>query len=255
MVAPPILAGADWGTWLYRGLATLLIACPCALVISTPAAIASGLATGARRGLLIKGGAALETLGKVVTVAFDKTGTLTVGRPQVTDVVAIEGAENDVLAKAAAVERGSSHPLGLAIMAAAAARELAIPPSFGATAVPGKAVLARLRNGFVSVGSPRHAAEIGLLSEMVTRHVERLETDGKTVVVVAAKDRALGLIALRDEPRADAATGIAHLRRLGCGLSCSRATTTAAAMLSQACWASRPRRNCSPKRNFKPSPR
>jgi Cd2+/Zn2+-exporting ATPase len=215
MVAPPLLAGAAWGTWIYRGLATLLIACPCALVISTPAAIASGLATGARRGLLIKGGAALETLGKVATVAFDKTGTLTVGRPQVTNVIAIEGAENDVLANAAAVERGSSHPLGLAIIAAAAARELAIPPSFGATAVPGKAVLARLRDGFVSVGSPRHAAELNLLSETVSRQVERLEADGKTVVVVAAKNRALGLIALRDEPRADAAAGIAHLRGLG----------------------------------------
>jgi Zn2+/Cd2+-exporting ATPase len=84
IVGPPVVAGADWYTWIYRGLATLLIACPCALVISTPAAIASGLASGARRGLLIKGGAALETLGKVRTIAFDKTGTLTIGKPLVT---------------------------------------------------------------------------------------------------------------------------------------------------------------------------
>jgi Zn2+/Cd2+-exporting ATPase len=102
IIGPPLLAGADWETWIYRGLATLLIACPCALVISTPAAIASGLAAGARRGLLLKGGAALETLSKVETVAFDKTGTLTVGKPKVTNVLAIEGTEDEVLAKAGA---------------------------------------------------------------------------------------------------------------------------------------------------------
>lgn len=122
IVVPPIFFGGEWATWIYRGLSTLLIACPCALVISTPAAIASGLAAGARKGLLIKGGAALETLGKVKTVAFDKTGTLTRGRPQVTDVLAIVGTEADVLARAAAVERNSSHPLGVAIGEAAVAK-------------------------------------------------------------------------------------------------------------------------------------
>lgn len=217
IVVPPLLFDADWGTWVYRGLATLLIACPCALVISTPAAIASGLAAGARRGLLIKGGAALETLGKITTVAFDKTGTLTVGKPQVTDVVAAEGADpDDALADAAAVERASSHPLGLAIVAAAQARGLAIPQSFGdATAVPGKAVIARLREGMISVGSPRYAAELSVLSETLASQTQWLEAEGKTVVIVAAKDRALGLIALRDEPRPDAAAGIALLKGLG----------------------------------------
>jgi Zn2+/Cd2+-exporting ATPase len=215
IVVPPLLFGAEWLTWVYRGLATLLIACPCALVISTPAAIASGLAAGARRGLLIKGGAALETLGKVVTVAFDKTGTLTVGKPKVTDVVATEGSENDVLAISAAVERGSSHPLALAILAAAQERELTVPQSFGATTVPGKAVTARLREGFASVGSPRYAVERRLLTDELDSRVERLEAEGKTVVVVALKDRALGFIALRDEPRADAAAGIARLKALG----------------------------------------
>lgn len=216
IIIPPLLFGADWETWIYRGLATLLIACPCALVISTPAAIASGLAAGARRGLLIKGGAALETLGKIKTVAFDKTGTLTVGKPQVTDVIAIEGDGNEVLAKAAAVEQGSNHPLGYAIIAAARARSLAIPQAYGdASAVPGKAVVARLSEGFLSVGSPRHAAELNLLPPSFDDAVQRLEAEGKTVVIVATRERALGLIALRDEPRTDAVAGIKWLKTLG----------------------------------------
>ncbi|WP_404406156.1 heavy metal translocating P-type ATPase [Pelagibacterium halotolerans] len=216
MIAPPLLLGADWWTWIYRGLATLLIACPCALVISTPAAIASGLAAGARHGLLVKGGAALEMLGKVRTVAFDKTGTLTVGRPRVTDVVAVEGDETGILAKAAAVESDSSHPLGAAIVEAAQERGLELPKRFGgAVAVPGKAVTARLQEGFVSVGSPRYAVEQVDIAEGLRAKLEALEGEGKTAVVVLSGKRLLGMIALRDEPREDAATGIARLNALG----------------------------------------
>ncbi|MBI2714722.1 MAG: cadmium-translocating P-type ATPase [Rhizobiales bacterium] len=216
IIGPPLVAGADWYTWIYRGLATLLIACPCALVISTPAAIASGLASGARRGLLIKGGAALETLGKVRTIAFDKTGTLTVGKPQITSIIAIEGTADDVLAKAAAVERGSSHPLGLSIIAAAEARSLAIPQTFGgSSALPGKAVTARLKEGFVSVGSPRYALGLGPVPEQVMAAIENLEIEGKTVVLVLLANRPVGVIALRDEPREDAIEGITRLKDLG----------------------------------------
>jgi Cd2+/Zn2+-exporting ATPase len=216
IVVPPLLFGAEWSTWIYRGLATLLIACPCALVISTPAAIASGLAAGARHGLLVKGGAALETLGKVRTVAFDKTGTLTVGKPRVTDIIPLEGEEADILARAAAVECGSSHPLGEAIVEAAEQRDLELPKMFGgAMAIPGKAVTARLREGFVSVGSPRYAAEQGNLSPELNARLEALEAAGKTAVVVLSGKRAVGVIALRDEPREDAATGVARLNALG----------------------------------------
>nr|WP_249130522.1 heavy metal translocating P-type ATPase [Bradyrhizobium diazoefficiens] len=213
---PPLALGQDWSTWIYRGLATLLIACPCALVISTPAAIASGLAAGARHGLLVKGGAALETLGKVKTIAFDKTGTLTLGQPQVTDIVAVEGTEDAVLAKAAAVERDSSHPLGLAITQAAEARRLAVPASFGGgIAVPGKAVTTRLKDGFASVGSPRFAAERVDVPVDVAERIAALEDDGKTVVVVLHGKRIVGVIALRDEPREDAKASVAALAALG----------------------------------------
>lgn len=215
-IVPPLLFGADWMTWIYRGLATLLIACPCALVISTPAAIASGLAVGARRGLLVKGGAALETLGKLKTVAFDKTGTLTEGRPRITDVVALNGTEDEVLARAAAVERKTSHPLGAAIVEAAEARSLELPPSYGtALAIPGKAVTARLKSGFTSVGSPRYAEELAPIEESVRQSISVLEKEGKTVVVVLAGKRIDGLIALRDEPRQDAAQALKRLASMG----------------------------------------
>ncbi|KQT22691.1 heavy metal translocating P-type ATPase [Roseiarcaceae bacterium H3SJ34-1] len=216
IVVPPLAFGADWMTWIYRGLATLLIACPCALVISTPAAIASGLAAGARQGLLIKGGAALETLGKVVTVAFDKTGTLTRGHPKVTDVIALSGSEDDVLARAAAVERNVSHPLGIAIVEAAQERALELPQVFGGgIAVPGKAVTARLKSGFASVGSPRHAAEGTEIPADVRDRILALEAKGKTVVVLMTGKAIEGLIALRDEPRDDAAEGIRRLKERG----------------------------------------
>lgn len=215
MIIPPLLFGADWFTWIYRGLAVLLIACPCALVISTPAAIASGLAAGAKRGLLIKGGAALETLGKVTTVAFDKTGTLTAGRPRITNIIATYGTEDDLMAKAAAVERGSNHPIGLAIVAEAETRGLNIPAAFGVTTTPGKAVTGRLKSGFVSIGSPRHSAELGEMAQEIKKRISSFENEGKTTVLVREGQHLLGLVALRDEPRSDAADGVSKLRALG----------------------------------------
>jgi Cd2+/Zn2+-exporting ATPase len=215
-IVPPLVFHAPWHTWIYRGLATLLIACPCALVISTPAAIASGLTALARRGLLVKGGAALETLGRIRTVAFDKTGTLTAGRPEVTDIVALMGTQDELLAKAAAVECKASHPLGVAIVAAARQRGLELPVSFGAAlTVPGKAITARLTSGFVSVASPRYVAEQAALDGALVTRLEALEQQGKTVVVVLAGKRGEGLIALRDEPRSDAKRAVEALHRMG----------------------------------------
>ncbi|WP_064742178.1 heavy metal translocating P-type ATPase [Inquilinus limosus] len=215
IAGPPLLFGGDWSVWAYRGLSLLLIACPCALVLSTPAAIASGIAAGTRRGLLLKGGAALEALGKVKAVAFDKTGTLTLGRPQVTDIVALEGTEAAVLAEAAAVESGSSHPLARAILEEAAAREVAVPAVADASALPGKAVLGRVGGALLAVGSPRYAAERGTLPAALADRVAALEGRGKTVVVLLGESGPRGLIGLRDEPRDDAAAAVAALRRAG----------------------------------------
>ena len=216
ILVPPILLGWDWWTSVYRGLAVLLIACPCALVISVPAALASGLSAGARRGLLIKGGAALEEIGAAKMVAFDKTGTLTAGHPAVTDILPAPGtSETDLLALAAGVEQGSSHPLAKAVVVAAEARGIATPPVSDQAAVPGKGVTAIVGGRKVSVGSPRHATESGAALGDLAEAVTRLETEGKTAVVVLADGAVAGVLALRDEPRADAAEGIAALSRLG----------------------------------------
>ena len=216
ILGAPFALGWPWDVSLYRGLAVLLIACPCALVISVPAAMASGLSAGARHGLLIKGGAALEALGQARSIAFDKTGTLTGGRPRVTDVLPADGqAEEDLLALAAAVEQGSAHPLAKAILAEAAARGVALPAAVAQSAIPGRAVAGTVAGRRVSVGSPRHAREEGAALGPSEGEAERLEAEGKTVAVVVVDGAVAGLIALRDEPRADAAAGIAAIAALG----------------------------------------
>ncbi|NKE45268.1 cadmium-translocating P-type ATPase [Roseomonas frigidaquae] len=216
ILLPPFLFGWDWGTSVYRGLAVLLIACPCALVISVPAAMASGLSAGARRGLLVKGGAALEAIGAARTVAFDKTGTLTEGHPRVTEILPAPGQmEQQVLELAASVEQGSAHPLAKAVLAEASARSLTLPTATDLAAIPGKAVTAMIGGRRISVGSPRHAREAGAQLGILEMRLARLESQGKTVAVVLADGTTLGLIALRDEPRVDAKEGIAALSTLG----------------------------------------
>ena len=216
VLVPPLAFGQDWGTWIYRGLALLLIGCPCALVISVPASIASALSSGARRGLLMKGGAVIEATAKISRVAYDKTGTLTVGRPQVTDVVPLSADASELLAVAAAVEAGSSHPLAEAISARAEAEGVQPLPSSGGKALPGKGVEALVAGERAWVGSPRFAAaEMGVLDSEGIRRATALEEEGKTVVVVFRPRHALGLLTLRDEPRADARKGIRQLKDLG----------------------------------------
>lgn len=218
VLVPPMAMGGDWATWLYRGLALLLIACPCALVLSTPAAIASGLAVGTRRGLLIKGGNALETIGRARTIAFDKTGTLTEGKPRVTDVVAFaEGGEDRVLALAASVEMGSNHPLAKAIVSHAENTDLVIPAAENASATAGKAVHATVGDQRLAVASPSHAAQAAALLPEQLAEIEALQQGGKTVSVLLNEQsrQVLGLVALRDEPRRDAREGIARLKAMG----------------------------------------
>ncbi|NDW00228.1 heavy metal translocating P-type ATPase [Salipiger sp. PrR002] len=214
-IVPPLAFGLAWGDWIYRALALLLIGCPCALVISVPASIASALSTGARNGLLMKGGSVIEAAARTTHVAFDKTGTLTHGRPRVTDVSVLSGSGDDLMALAAGVESGASHPLGQAICAEAERRGVGAATATGCRALPGKGAEASLDGVTVSVGSPRLANERGALTDDLRTRVAALEAEGKTVVIVLREDVPQGLIALRDEPRADAADAIAQLRGLG----------------------------------------
>ncbi|MGQ4274995.1 heavy metal translocating P-type ATPase [Terrihabitans sp. B22-R8] len=212
---PPLVMGADWGEWVYKGLAILLIGCPCALVISTPAAIAAGLSAGARRGLLMKGGIVLETLGRIDAVAFDKTGTLTAGRPVVTEILAGGRSVRDVLSLAAALERGSSHPLAVAILERAKADNVPVPPAFDASAVPGEGVEGNVGGESVFLGSPQAAGRRVPLDAEQMSAIAVLNAQGKTVSVVLARGGVAGFIAMRDEARPDAAEAIAELASAG----------------------------------------
>ncbi|MDN5785435.1 heavy metal translocating P-type ATPase [Pseudorhodobacter sp.] len=216
IVVPPLVFGQPWDTWVYRGLALLLIGCPCALVISVPASIASAMSTGARRGLLMKGGAVIEAAAKVDVVTFDKTGTLTHGRPQVTDLVPFgTTTEAELLAVAAGVETGSSHPLAIAILNKAKDAGVSALPSQDAKALMGKGVVATVGGAAAYVASPRYAMEHGGLDGLGLRQATIFEEDGKTAVAVFREKAPLGLIAMRDEPRADAKDAVRQLTAMG----------------------------------------
>lgn len=214
-VVPPLLAGGAWHEWIYKGLALLLIGCPCALVISTPAAIAASLSAGARRGLLMKGGAVLEQLGSLTTIAFDKTGTLTEGRPRVTDVVSAGRPEGTVLSLAGALESGSSHPLAIAILDKARAERVPLPPATESRAVAGKGIFGKVGGETIFLGSAKAAAEYSPLPPDLTQRIAALNGEGKTVSVLIAGDAPAGIIAMRDEARADAHAGLAALKNAG----------------------------------------
>lgn len=216
-VIPPLALAGNWSEWIYKGLAILLIGCPCALVISTPAAIAASLSAGARRGMLMKGGAVLETLGKVTKVAFDKTGTLTAGKPDVTDIVGVGHSEADTLRLAADLEAGSSHPLAMAILAEARRRGIEPAPAADARAIGGEGVVGAVGGTSLFLGSPQAAQKRVPLPVGLRSRIAALNGEGKTVSVLLADDAVAGVIAMRDEPREDARAGIEALRQLGIG--------------------------------------
>lgn len=213
---PPLIGFGSWNTWTYRALAMLVIACPCALVISTPVSIVSGLTAAARAGVLIKGGAFLEAAGAVSAVFFDKTGTLTEGRPAVTDVIPLQGrSRDDVLRYAGAVEQHSEHPLARAIRDEVAALAIALPDGRDFEALPGSGARAQVDGDVIYVGNERLARSLGVMEPTLDATLQRLEHDGRTVVVVASRREPLGIVAIADRVRSEAREAVAALRSAG----------------------------------------
>ena len=213
---PPLLLGLDWQPWIYRGLALLVVACPCALVVSTPAAIVSAIGNAARNGILIKGGIYLEEMGAVQAIALDKTGTLTEGRPVVTDIVPLNSLPAaDLLALAADVEARSKHPLTNAIVDAAREQGHTVVPATDFQALPGRGAQASRNGEQILIGNPRlfEERQISLLS--AAPDIEQLQRQGKTVMIIGTSTDLLGLIAVADTLRKGSQASIAELKRSG----------------------------------------
>ena len=237
-VVPPLLSDASWQAWIYRALMMLVVACPCALVISTPVSIVSGLAGAARAGILIKGGAHLENLASITAIAFDKTGTLTEGRPALTDTVPMPGVTVDeLMEKTLAVERYSEHPLARAIVGLSMNAGARVLQLVDFEALPGRGARAKLYTDphdpssrvEIFVGNARLLSETGGDAPEVLATMGRFEAEGKTSVVVfervvtdsperdgrANAARAIGVLAIADRPRPDARRALAALHALG----------------------------------------
>ena len=221
-VGGPLVTGGlaafstEFGVWSYRALALLVVACPCALVISTPVAIVSALTAAARAGVLIKGGAHLERLGSVRAVAFDKTGTLTHGHVEVTDVVGLDGTPSEsVLAVAAAIESRSEHPIGRAIVRHARVTGIEVEPGAAFRALPGFGAEATVAEVPTIVGSHRLFEDRQLCTAALHDCIDRVERGGSTPVLVGHGGAPLGVIGLSDRMRTDGRHAVSKLREAG----------------------------------------
>jgi len=212
-VVPPLLFGGDTSTWVYRALALLIVACPCSLVISVPVAVVSAVGGAARRGILIKGGQALEDLAAVQVVAVDKTGTLTLGLPQLQSVVTLGAiGEDEALALMAGVEQRSEHPLGAALVRAARERGVGPADVEAFLSLPGRGGEARVNGRALWAGGPRLISE---RTGALPHEIGELHERGETAVALGEDDRVLALFGLADQPRPEACAVAAALREAG----------------------------------------
>ena len=214
-LVPPLFLGAEWLAWVYRALVLLVVACPCALVISTPVTVVSGLTAAARRGILIKGGLFLEGGDKLRVLALDKTGTLTLGKPALTDVIPVNGyGREQLLSLAVALSSRSDHPVSMAI--ANSIRETVGAGSVsGFAALKGRGVEGIIGGTKYRLGNHRLVKESGVNTPELEQRLEALEHEGKTAVVLLADDQALGIFAIADRLREESVEAVEQLQRLG----------------------------------------
>ena len=215
-VAPPLLTGADWLDWVYKALVLLVIACPCALVISTPVTIVSGLAAAARRGILVKGGVYLEQGRKLTWLALDKTGTLTHGRPVQTDCVVLNGHDvAEVRSLAASLAQRSDHPVSRAVFEAAQRDGVALREVSQFEALPGRGTQGVINGKLYHLGNHRLIHEQGRCSNALEARLSVLEEQGKTVILLTDEQQVHGLFAVADTLKDSSREAIAELHALG----------------------------------------
>lgn len=217
VVVPPLVGWLDWGASFYRGMALLVASSPCALALGTPSAVLAGIAQAARNGVLVKGGAHLESLGAVRAIAFDKTGTLTVGEPEVTDVLPTPGTtSDDLLRLAAAVERRSQHPLAAAVVRRAEEGGLELPDAGELESITARGVRADVGGAPVEIGALRLWDERAIpVPDTVRAAVADVQARGRSTMVVRHGERWLGVLGVADRPRPGVQDVLVRLRRLG----------------------------------------
>ncbi|QEL10354.1 heavy metal translocating P-type ATPase [Kushneria phosphatilytica] len=214
-VLPPLIAGGAWLDWIYRALVLLVIACPCALVISTPVTVVTGLANAARRGILIKGGVHLEQGRTLKWLALDKTGTLTYGRPVQTDFEALNGEPSWLQAQATALAARSDHPVSMAIATAGREAQCDEVTVEQFEALPGRGVKGRIEGQMLWLGNHQLVHELDVCSPEIERRLEALERQGRSVVLMMSEHRALALFAVADTVKETSREAIDELHRLG----------------------------------------
>jgi len=213
---PPLIFGQPFEKWFYEAMAMLLVACPCALVISTPVSIVSAIGSAAKKGVLIKGGMYLEEAGALSVIAFDKTGTLTEGKPQVTDIIPIDGIpDKEFLSIASAIESRSEHPLADAIVKSAKEHGAEVSVISAFEAIPGKGARAMVQGKTYQIGNSRLFTEQAIDVKHVEDKISRLQNEGKTVMMLGDDRRILGLIAVADVLRKNSGQAINKLKKAG----------------------------------------